>query len=119
LQGVLSAHQLNAASNSAPRCLAVAQKSGGFWAKAMAVHRAVGNRDHRYRHRAPGWSTDGKLPPCPASCRTCQAVRHPVYASVVVGVLIIVFSTIYLATTVQSALLRMIDVTGFLFDSTS
>ena len=41
------------------------------------------------------------------------------YASVVVGVLIIVFSTIYLATTVQSALLRMIDVTGFLFDSTS
>jgi amino acid transporter len=40
----------------------------------------------------------------------------PVYASVVVGVLIIVFSTIYyLATSVQNAFFDVIDVTGFLF----
>jgi amino acid transporter len=121
LQGVLSAHQLNAAANSGTTLVAVAQKlGGGFWAKAMALSIALsviattGTGIVLGARLVYGMASYRALPGFLSN--VSRRFATPVYASVVVGVLIIVFSTIYyLATSVQNAFFDVIDVTGFLF----
>jgi amino acid transporter len=121
LQGVLSPHELNVASNSGTTLIAAAQKiGGGFWAKAMALSIALsviattGTGIVLGARLVYGMASYRALPGFLSN--VSRRFATPVYASVVVGVLIIVFSTIYyLATSVQNAFFDVIDVTGFLF----
>jgi amino acid transporter len=121
LQGVLSAHQLNAASNSGSALVAIAQKlGGGFWAKAMALSIALsviattGTGIVLGARLVYGMASYRALPGFLSN--VSRRFATPVYASILVGVLIIVFSTIYyLATNLQNAFFDVIDVTGFLF----
>ena len=121
LQGVLSPHELNVASNSGTTLIAAAQKiGGGFWAKAMALSIALsviattGTGIVLGARLVYGMASYRALPGFLSN--VSRRFATPVYASVVVGALIIVFSTIYyLATTLQNAFFDVIDVTGFLF----
>jgi len=120
-QGVLSPHELSQASNSGTTLVAVAQKlGGGFWAKAMALSIALsviattGTGIVLGARLVYGMASYRALPGFLSN--VSRRFATPVYASIVVGVLIIVFSTIYyLATSVQNAFFDVIDVTGFLF----
>jgi amino acid transporter len=121
-QGVLSHHQLSATYNSGTTLVAIAQKiGGGFWAKAMALSIALSV----IATTGTGIVLGARLVYGMASYRALPGVLSnvsrrfatPVAASVVVGVLIIAFSTIYYLVTssVQNAFYDVIDVTGFLF----
>ncbi len=121
-QGVLSHHQLVVTSNNGTTLIAVAQKlGGGFWAKAMALSIALsviattGTGIVLGARLIYGMASYRALPGFLSN--VSRRFATPVAASIVVGVAIMVFSTIYyLATSsVQNAFYDVIDVTGFLF----
>ncbi len=121
MQGVLSGKELTRASNQGTVLVAVAQTlGGGFWAKAMALSIALSV----IATTGTGIVLGARLVYGMASYRALPAFLSnvsrrfatPVAASIMVGALIIVFSTVYyLATSVQNAFFDVIDVTGFLF----
>jgi len=121
LQGVLSAHKLNAASKSGSALVAVAQQLGGSgWAKAMALSIALsviattGTGIVLGARIVYGMASYRALPPFLGN--VSRRYSTPAAASIVVGVLIIALSAVYfLATSVQNAFYDVIDVTGFLF----
>jgi amino acid transporter len=121
LQGVLSQHQLQSASNSGTALIVIAQAlGGGFWAKAMALSIALsviattGTGIVLGARLVYGMASYRALPGFLSN--VSRKYSTPVAASVVVGVLIIVLSAVYfLATSVQNAFYDVIDVTGFLF----
>jgi amino acid transporter len=93
---------------------------GGFWAKAMALSIALsviattGTGIVLSARIVYGMASYRALPEFLANVSRRWAT--PVAASIIVGVLIIVLSTIYyLATSVQNAFFDVIDVTGLLF----
>ena len=93
---------------------------GGFWAKAMALSIALsviattGTGIVLSARIVYGMASYRALPEFLANVSRRWAT--PVAASVIVGVLIIVLSTIYyLATSVQNAFFDVIGVTGLLF----
>ncbi len=120
-QGVLSPHELLVSSNNGTTLIAVAQKlGGGFWAKAMALAIALtviattGTGIVLGARLIYGMASYRALPGFLSN--VSRRFATPVAASVVVGVAIMAFSTIYyLATSVQNAFYDVIDVTGFLF----
>ena len=121
-QGVLSPHQLSVTSTNGTTLVAVAQKiGGGFWAKAMALSIALsviattGTGIVLGSRLVYGMASYRALPGFLSN--VSRRFATPVYASVLIGVLIMVFSTIYYLVTssVQNAFYDVIDVTGFLF----
>ncbi|HEX5189896.1 MAG TPA: APC family permease [Streptosporangiaceae bacterium] len=121
-QGVLSPHQLSVTSDNGTTLVAVAQKiGGGFWAKAMALSIALsviattGTGIVLGSRLVYGMASYRALPGFLSN--VSRRFATPVYASIGVGVLIMVFSTVYYLTTstVQNAFYDVIDVTGFLF----
>ncbi len=121
-QGVLSPHQLNVTSTNGTTLVAVAQKiGGGFWAKAMALSIALsviattGTGIVLGSRLVYGMASYRALPGFLSN--VSRRFATPVYASIGVGVLIMVFSTVYylVTSTVQNAFYDVIDVTGFLF----
>jgi amino acid transporter len=93
---------------------------GGFWAKAMALSIALsviattGTGIVLSARIVYGMASYRVLPQFLAN--VSRRFATPVAASVIVGVLIIVLSTVYyLATSVQNAFIDVIDVTGLLF----
>jgi len=121
LQGVLSPQQLQQASASGTSLVAAAQVLGGsFWAKAMALAIALsviattGTGIVLGARLVYGMASYRALPGFLSN--VSRRFATPIYASIMVGALIIIFSTIYyLATSVQNAFFDVIDVTGFLF----
>ena len=121
LQGVLSPHALNKASNSGSALVAVAQQlGGGGWAKAMALSIALsviattGTGIVLGARIVYGMASYRALPPFLGN--VSRRYSTPVAASVAVGLLIVVLSAVYfLVTSVQNAFYDVIDVTGFLF----
>ena len=121
-QGVLSPHQLSVTSTNGTTLVAVAQKiGGGFWAKAMALSIALsviattGTGIVLGARLVYGMASYRALPGFLSN--VSRRFATPVYASILIGVLIMVFSTIYylVTSTVQDAFYDVIDVTGFLF----
>ena len=120
-QGVLSPAKLQAASDNGTALVAVAQAlGGGFWAKAMALSIALsviattGTGIVLSARIVYGMASYRVLPEFLGTVSRRYAT--PVAASIIVGLLIVVLSTIYyLATSVQNAFFDVIDVTGLLF----
>ena len=120
LQGVVSSKNLQA--NTADALVYVAQALGGSgWAKVMAlVARALGDRDHRDRHRGrrPDRLRDGELPGAarvPQQRRRAASTRRPRPASMF-GFVVVALAWVYLiATSVQNAFTYVVDLTGLLF----
>jgi amino acid transporter len=121
LQGVLSPHQLAVASNHGTALIAVAQMLGGSgWAKAMALSIALsviattGTGIVLGARIVYGMASYRALPGFLSN--VSRRYSTPASASIVVGILIIVLSSVYfLVTSVQNAFFDVIDVTGFLF----
>ncbi|HKR70225.1 MAG TPA: APC family permease [Streptosporangiaceae bacterium] len=120
-QGVLTGKQLTQASNQGTFLVAAAQVlGGGFWAKAMALAIALsviattGTGIVLGARLVYGMASYRALPGFLSNVSRRWAT--PVYASIMVGVLIIVLSAVYfLATTVQNAFNDVIAVVGFMF----
>jgi amino acid transporter len=120
-QGVLSPAKLAAASENGTALVAVANAlGGGFWAKAMALSIALsviattGTGIVLTSRIVYGMASRRVLPEVFAN--VSRRFNTPVVSSIVVGLLMIVLSTIYyLATSVQDAFFDVIDVTGLLF----
>ncbi len=121
MQGVLSSKQMAHAANQGTVLVAVAQAlGGGFWAKAMALAIALsviattGTGIVLGARLVYGMASYRALPGFLSNVSRRYAT--PVYASIMVGVLIIVLSAVYfLATTVQNAFNDVISVVGFMF----
>jgi amino acid transporter len=119
LQGAVSPAKLQ--NNSADVLVYVAQAlGGGGWAKVMALALALsviattGTGIVLSARIVYGMASYRVLPQFLAN--VSRRFATPVAASVIVGVLIIVLSTVYyLATSVQNAFTNVIDVTGLLF----
>ena len=120
-QGVLSPAKLAASAENGTTLVAVANALGGsFWAKVMALSIALsviattGTGIVLSARIVYGMASYRVLPQFLAN--VSRRFATPVAASVMVGVLIIVLSTVYyLATSVQNAFTNVIDVTGLLF----
>ncbi|MGN6793813.1 MAG: APC family permease [Streptosporangiaceae bacterium] len=120
-QGVLTGKQLLHAANQGTVLVAAAQAlGGGFWAKAMALAIALsviattGTGIVLGARLVYGMASYRALPGFLSNVSRRWAT--PVYASIAVGVLIIVLSAVYfLATTVQNAFNDVIAVVGFMF----
>jgi amino acid transporter len=121
LQGVLTGKEMNKASAQGTVLVTAAQAlGGGFWAKAMALAIALsvvattGTGIVLGARLVYGMASYRALPGFLSNVSRRWAT--PVYASVMVGVLIIVLSAVYfLATTVQNAFNDVIAVVGFMF----
>jgi amino acid transporter len=120
-QGVLSPAKLAASAENGTTLVDVANAiGGGFWAKVMALSIALsviattGTGIVLSARIVYGMASYRVLPQFLAN--VSRRFATPVAASVIVGVLIIVLSTVYyLATSVQNAFIDVIDVTGLLF----
>ena len=120
-QGVLSPAQLAKSAANGTALIDVANAlGGGFWAKVMALSIALsviattGTGIVLTSRIVYGMASYRVLPQFLAN--VSRRFSTPVAASVIVGVLIAVLSTIYyLATSVQNAFSDVIDVTGLLF----
>jgi amino acid transporter len=120
-QGVLSPGKLAQASENGTALVAVAQQlGGGGTAKAMALSIALsviattGTGIVLGSRIVYGMASYRALPEFLSNVSRKYAT--PAAASIIVGVLIIVLSTVYyLATSVQNAFSNVIDVTGLLF----
>ena len=120
-QGVLTGKQLAHASEQGTVLVTAAQViGGGFWAKAMALAIALsviattGTGIVLGARLVYGMASYRALPGFLSNVSRRWAT--PVYASIMVGVLIIVLSAVYfLATSVQNAFFDVIDVVGFMF----
>ncbi|HEX4256798.1 MAG TPA: APC family permease [Streptosporangiaceae bacterium] len=120
-QGVLSPAKLAASAENGTTLVDVANVlGGGFWAKIMALSIALsviattGTGIVLSARIVYGMASYRVLPQFLAN--VSRRFATPVAASIVVGVLIIVLSTVYyLATSVQNAFTDVIDVTGLLF----
>ncbi|HEY2520715.1 MAG TPA: APC family permease [Streptosporangiaceae bacterium] len=120
-QGVLSPAKLAASAENGTTLVDVANVlGGGFWAKVMALAIALsviattGTGIVLSARIVYGMASYRVLPQFLAN--VSRRFATPVAASVIVGVLIIVLSTVYyLATSVQNAFIDVIDVTGLLF----
>jgi amino acid transporter len=121
LQGVVSPAKLSSTANAGTTLVVIAHVlGGGFWAKAMALAIALsvvattGTGIVLGARLVYGMASYRALPGFLSNVSRRYAT--PAYASVLVGVLIIVLSAVYyLATTVQNAFNDVIAVTGFLF----
>jgi amino acid transporter len=121
LQGVISQNRLNSTSSAGTTLVVIAHAlGGGFWAKAMALAIALsviattGTGIVLGARLVYGMASYRALPGFLSNVSRRYAT--PVYASLLVGVLIILLSAVYyLATSVQSAFYDVIAVTGFLF----
>jgi amino acid transporter len=121
LQGVLTGKEMNKASAQGTVLVTAAQAlGGGFWAKAMALAIALsviattGTGIVLGARLVYGMASYRALPGFLSNVSRRWAT--PVYASIMVGVLIIVLSAVYfLATTVQNAFNDVIAVVGFMF----
>ena len=121
LQGVISKHRLNVTSNTGTTLVVIAHMlGGGFWAKAMALAIALsviattGTGIVLGARLVYGMASYRALPGFLST--VSRRFATPVFASMLVGVGIIVLSAVYyLATSVQSAFYDVIAVTGFLF----
>src|ERR1700761_2468911 len=120
-QGVLSPAKLAASAENGTTLVDVANVlGGGFWAKVMALSIALsviattGTGIVLSARIVYGMASYRVLPQFLAN--VSRRFATPVAASVIVGVLIIVLSTVYyLATSVRNAFTDVIDVTGLLF----
>jgi amino acid transporter len=120
-QGVLSPAKLAASAENGTTLVDVANVlGGGLWAKVMALSIALsviattGTGIVLSARIVYGMASYRVLPQFLAN--VSRRFATPVSASILVGVLIIVLSTVYyLATTVQNAFIDVIDVTGLLF----
>ena len=120
-QGVLSPSKLAASAANGTALIDVANAlGGGFWAKVMALSIALsviattGTGIVLTSRIVYGMASYRVLPQFLAN--VSRRFSTPVSASIIVGVLIAVLSTIYyLATSVQNAFTNVIDVTGLLF----
>jgi amino acid transporter len=120
-QGVLSPGKLAQADENGTALVAVAQAlGGGFWAKAMALSIALsviattGTGIVLGARIVYGMASYRVLPELLGTVSRRYAT--PAVASVIVGLLIVILSTVYyLATSVQNAFFDVIDVTGLLF----
>ena len=120
-QGVVSPGKLQAAGQNGTALITVAQAlGGGGWAKAMALAIALsviattGTGILLSARIVYGMASYRALPEFLAN--VSRRFATPVAASVIVGLLIVVLSTVYfLATTVQNAFSDVINVTGLLF----
>ena len=120
-QGVVSPGKLKAAAKSGTALITVAQAlGGGGWAKAMALAIALsviattGTGIVLSARIVYGMASYRALPEFLSN--VSRRFATPVAASVIVGLLIMVLSTTYfLATTVQTAFGDVINVTGLLF----
>ena len=120
-QGVLSPAKLASSAENGTTLVDVANVlGGGFWAKVMALSIALsviattGTGIVLSARIVYGMASYRVLPQFLAN--VSRRFATPVAASVLVGVLIIVLSTVYyLATSVQNAFIDVIDVTGLLF----
>ena len=120
-QGVVTPGKLQAASQNGTALVYVANVlGGGAWAKAMALSIALsviattGTGIVLSARIVYGMASYRVLPEFLAN--VSRRYKTPAAASIIVGVLIVVLSSIYfLATTVQNAFFDVIDVTGFLF----
>jgi len=121
LQGVLTGKALTHATNQGTVLVSAAQVlGGGFWAKAMALAIALsvvattGTGIVLGARLVYGMASYRALPGFLSNVSRRWAT--PVYASVIVGVLIIVLSAVYfLATSVSGAFDDVIGVVGFMF----
>src|SRR5207245_9323477 len=121
LQGVLTGKQLSHASAQGTVLVSAAQVlGGGFWAKAMALAIALsviattGTGIVLGARLVYGMASYRALPGFLSN--VSRRFATPVYASVMVGVLIIVLSAVYfLATTVHNAFNDVIGVVGCMF----
>src|SRR5215467_9040345 len=121
LQGVLSRGELKSTASAGTTLVMTAHVLGGsFWAKAMALAIALsviattGTGIVLGARLVYGMASYRALPGFLSN--VSRRFATPVYASLFVGILIIVLSAAYyLATSVQNAFYDVIDVTGFLF----
>jgi amino acid transporter len=121
LQGVISPARLAHSAKAGTTLVVIAHMlGGGFWAKAMALSIALsvvattGTGIVLGARLVYGMASYRALPGFLSNVSRRYAT--PVYASLLVGVMIIVLSAVYyLATSVQSAFYDVIAVTGFLF----
>jgi amino acid transporter len=121
LQGVISPNRLNSTAQAGTTLVVIAHMlGGGFWAKAMALAIALsviattGTGIVLGARLVYGMASYRALPGFLSTVSRRYAT--PAYASLLVGVMIIVLSAVYyLATSVQSAFYDVIAVTGFLF----
>src|SRR5215470_13237740 len=121
LQGVIGPGKLEAAAEQGTALVVIAHVlGGGFWAKAMALSIALsvvattGTGIVLGARLVYGMASYRALPGFLSN--VSRRFATPVYASLLVGVGIIVLSAVYyLATSVQNAFFDVIDVTGFLF----
>ena len=121
LQGVVGPARLQAAASSGSALVYVANAlGGGFWAKAMALSIALsviattGTGIVLSARIAYGMASYRALPGFLSNVST--RFRTPVAASVTVGVLLIALTWVYfLTTSVQTAFIDVINVTGLLF----
>jgi amino acid transporter len=121
LQGVISSGRLASTAEEGTTLVVIAHVlGGGFWAKAMALSIALsvvattGTGIVLGARLVYGMASYRALPGFLSNVSRRYAT--PAYASIFVGVLIIVLSAVYyLATTVQNAFNDVIAVTGFLF----
>jgi amino acid transporter len=121
LQGVLSPGKLQAAGNNGTALIAVAQALGGAgWEKVMALALALSV----IASTGTGIVLIARLVYGMAKHRTLPEVLSvvsrrfatPVYATMVIGVVLIIATWVYLLTTsVQNAFFDVIDVTGLLY----
>jgi amino acid transporter len=121
LQGVLSPAKLQAAGNNGTALIAVAQALGGAgWEKVMALALALSV----IASTGTGIVLIARLVYGMAKHRTLPEVLSvvsrrfatPVYATMVIGVFLIIATWVYLLTTsVQNAFFDVIDVTGLLY----
>jgi amino acid transporter len=120
-QGVLSPAKLAAASANGTALITVANTlGGGSWAKLMALSIALsviattGTGIVLTSRIVYGMASRRVLPEVFAN--VSRRFNTPVVSTIVIGLLMIVLSTIYyLATSVQNAFSDVIDVTGLLF----
>ena len=120
-QGVLSPSKLAASAANGTTLIDVANAlGGGFWAKVMALSIALsviattGTGIVLSSRIVYGMASYRVLPQFLAN--VSRRFSTPVAASILVGVLIMVLSTVYyLATSVQNAFTDVINVTGQLF----
>ena len=121
LQGVVSSGRLASSAEAGTTLVVIAHVlGGGFWAKAMALAIALsvvattGTGIVLGARLVYGMASYRALPGFLSSVSRRYAT--PAYASIFVGVLVIVLSAVYyLATTVQHAFEDVIAVTSFLF----
>jgi amino acid transporter len=121
LQGVLSRSELKSTASAGTTLVMTAHLlGGGFWAKAMALAIALsviattGTGIVLGARLVYGMASYRALPGFLSN--VSRRFATPVYASLLVGILIIVLSAVYyLVTSVQTAFGDVIAVTGFLF----